>query len=243
MQPTTTTPLTLPTAETRKEATTSSEPESDNRQGIETPSIETTKSKETPAGPSPPEAENPNDLRQWETAVPYNLVSERNNSNPVLNLSSRLLSTHEMEVLVLGLKFAPTPQKVPDPLEYFQKYHDQCQRQYNRLINRPSTDPLPNLIEEHLSAIASRLSDLPKIKQHTDEEKQTQWNNLSNSHKAALSNLRKDKSITIKPADRHLHSGSRHRGLSAARPQRIGRQEYLCLDRRRGIPHHCNKGQ
>ncbi len=73
----------------------------------------------------------------------------------------------EQEVLLLGFKFAPIPWKVPDPLDYYEKYHRQCTAQYNALINKPSATPLPSLIEEHISAIAGRLGELAMIKTKT----------------------------------------------------------------------------
>ncbi len=101
---------------------------------------------------------------------------------------------------IIGLKFAPTPRKIPDPLEFFERYYQQCRRQYNTLINISASNPLPNIIDEHLTQIKSRLEDITKLK--SPEEKSRYWHNLSKDHQEALSKLRKDKTITIKPADK-----------------------------------------
>ncbi len=75
--------------------------------------------------------------------------------------------------------------------------------QYNTLINKPSATPLPSLIEEHMSVIAGRLGELATIKTKTEEVKHEKWNNnLSQSHQRVLTNLRKNKSNTIKQADK-----------------------------------------
>ena len=49
----------------------------------------------------------------------------------ILNMSSKQLMETEKQVLTLGLRFAPTPRKTPEPLEYYDKYHDQCLKVYN----------------------------------------------------------------------------------------------------------------
>ncbi len=66
---------------------------------------------------------NPEDVRSWNLAIQQPLVSPHTETNSVLNLSSRKLSKLEEEVLQLGLKFAPTPRKMPDPLEFFERYY------------------------------------------------------------------------------------------------------------------------
>ncbi len=101
---------------------------------------------------------------------------------------------------IIGLKFAPTPRKIPDPLEFFERYYQQCRRHYNTLINISASNPLPNIIDEHLTQIKSRLEDITKLK--SPEEKSRYWHNLFKDHQEALSKLRKDKTITIKPADK-----------------------------------------
>ncbi len=63
------------------------------------------------------------------------------NTPSILNLSSKPLTEEDIEVLTLGLKFGPTFRQVPDPLEYFDKYHDQCQHVYAKLTNKPGTAP------------------------------------------------------------------------------------------------------
>ncbi len=124
------------------------------------------------------------------------------NIHPVLNLSSRLLTLEEQEVLLFGLKFAPTPSKIPDPLEYYESYHTQCERAYNKLINRKSSEPLPRLIEEHLSVIKDKLTTLAELKRNDQETIHQHWQNLSKRHQTALRKLSLDKSLTIKPADK-----------------------------------------
>ncbi len=88
------------------------------------------------------------------------------NIHPILNLSSRLLTLEEHEVLLLGLRFAPTPRKIPDPLEYYESYHSQCERAYNKLINRKTSEPLPRQIEKHLSVIKDKLTTLAELKKN-----------------------------------------------------------------------------
>ncbi len=85
-------------------------------------------------------------------------------------------------------------------MEFFDKYHSQCQRHYNRLISSPVSSPLPSIIEERLGLIRSRLEELSEIPDPAD--KRTYYQNLSFEHQKALTNLRKDRSITIKPADK-----------------------------------------
>ncbi len=126
-----------------------------------------------------------------------------NNIHPILVLSSRQLTLEEHEVLLLGLKFAPTPRRVPDSLEYFDRYHEQCRRTYNKLTHVRADRPLPKLIEEHLVVIKDKLSHLAVIgKKDNKAQTHEQWNNLSTKHQQAIRRLRLDKSLTIKPADK-----------------------------------------
>ncbi len=122
--------------------------------------------------------------------------------HPILNLSSRILITEEQEVLLLGLRFAPTPRKIPDPLEYYENYHKQCERVYNSLTNQRSDTPLPRLVEKHLTVIKTKMSALAELKKTPQQTCHKHWQNLSSRHQKALSSLRHDKSITIKPADK-----------------------------------------
>ncbi len=143
---------------------------------------------------------NPEDVNNWELAVQQPPGKAHKALDPILNLSSRHLTTLEREVLTLGLKFAPMPKKIPDPLEFYERYHEQCQWQYNKLIARPSNHPLPELIEEHLGQIKSRLEEIKELR---DPSKIKQYyHNLSQDHQKALIALRKDRSLTIKPADK-----------------------------------------
>ncbi len=122
-----------------------------------------------------PLVKNPKELCMPSTHQLHNLVSniDRINIHPVLDLSSRQLSVQEQEVLLLGLKFAPTPERAPDPLEFFDKYHDQCQRVYNKLIRVKSDMPLPRLIEEHLAAIKNKLAYTSDLAKQTTKSKST----------------------------------------------------------------------
>ncbi len=156
--------------------------------------------KDKDTNPNPDTPNNPDSLATWELAVQQPLSALPETREPILNLSSRQLSTLEREVLTLGLKFAPTPRKVPDPLEFYEKYHDQCQWHYNKLITRPSTHPLPDIIEERMSQIRSRLEELKEI--GDPEQQKAYYQNLSREHQKALTGLRKDRSLTIKPADK-----------------------------------------
>lgn len=113
--------------------------------------------------PNPDTPNNPENSSDWETAIQLPPSETPEQKDPILNLSSRPLSITEPEVLTLGLKFAPTPRKVPDPLEFFERYHEQCQRHYNRLIASPAANPLPSIIEERLGLIRSRLEELNEI--------------------------------------------------------------------------------
>ncbi len=116
----------------------------------------------------------------------------------ILNLSKKDLTKEEKEVLILGLKFTPTPRKTPDPIEYFDHYYEQCQKSYKKLINK-QYQPLPNLIDEHLVAIKENLqATVPP----GSEQTKPQWLNLLTIHKRTLFALRGDKSRTIKPVDK-----------------------------------------
>ncbi len=156
---------------------------------------------EDPDGPYPPPVENPKSNCQFNQ---LDLVRVNdNNIHPILVLSSRQLTLEEHEVLLLGLKFAPTPRRVPDPLEYFDRYHEQCRRTYNKLTHVRADRPLPKLIEEHLVVIKDKLSHLAVIgKKDNQAQTHEQWNNLSTKHQQAIRRLRLDKSLTIKPADK-----------------------------------------
>ena len=101
-------------------------------------------------------------------------------------------------MLRLGLKFAPTPRKTPDPLEFYEKYHQQCLKVFNKLVHTPGASKMLSLIEEHLVAIRERL----QATSAGPEEDQARWLNMSSEHKRALFTLRGDKSRTIKPADK-----------------------------------------
>ncbi len=91
-----------------------------------------------------PQIENPRDRELVDLSLQQVVSANSIAINPVLNLSSRQLTEEEQEVLLLGLKFAPTPKKIPDPLEFYEKYHKQCEREYNKLTHRKLDAPSPS---------------------------------------------------------------------------------------------------
>ena len=139
-----------------------------------------------------PQIENPRDRELVDLSLQQVVSANSIAINPVLNLSSRQLTEEEQEVLLLGLKFAPTPKKIPDPLEFYEKYHKQCEREYNKLTHRKLDAPLPKLIEEHLMAIKTKLQDVVNVAKETPEESHAHWQNLSRRHQKALSILKRD---------------------------------------------------
>ena len=116
----------------------------------------------------------------------------------VLNLSSKPLTETEKEVLSLGLRFAPTERKTLDSLDYYEKYHDQCLRVFNKLAGTRGEGKLSEIVEEHLTTIKEKLEKTTEAQRDTAKNK---WLNMSSLHKRMLFALRGDRSRTIKQAD------------------------------------------
>ena len=155
---------------------------------------------------TPSEGTKREDHKYWPKYVPTQSEEEITPRRPltrripeILNLSKQPLTDTEREVLSLGLRFAPTARKTPDPLEHFERYHDQCLKVYNKLIGTTGASKLPEIVEEHLTAIKQKLEKTTEAQRDTAKSK---WLNMSSLHKRTLFALRGDKSRTIKQADK-----------------------------------------
>ena len=118
----------------------------------------------------------------------------------VLNLSKKQLSEEEKQVLQLGLRFAPTPRKMPDPLEFFEQFQDSCLRAYNKAAGTREAPALPAVVAERVSSMRDRLE--KTAEQPAREEDKGRWLNMSSLHKRTLFALREDRTRTIKQADK-----------------------------------------
>ena len=123
------------------------------------------------------------DQKHWPSYVPTMAEGEMTPRRPatknipeILNLSKKPLTEIEREVLSLGLRFAPTARKTPDPLEYFDKYQDQCLRVYNKLAGTRGASKLPDIVVEHLTAAKQRLE---KTTETQIEAAKNKWLNMS----------------------------------------------------------------
>ena len=129
--------------------------------------------------------------------------------NNVINLSSMKLGTSEYNVLEKGLNFIPTPReitKIPI-LEAATKFSRRLKLAYHfrnsqnhvpqKFIEKSSWTPndkdMPSDILDTVNKIHEDISNLPIPKEQ---------NNLSPSEIQALSNLRNNQNIIIKPADK-----------------------------------------
>ena len=134
-----------------------------------------------------------------------------------MNLSSKPLTQEEREVLSLGLKFAPTPRRTPDPLEFYEKYHQQCLRVYNKLIHTPGARNLPSLVEEHLSVIRER-----ETTKHATTQPGRGPNQMAQHVHCPQENSLRPYRRQIKNYQAGgqglLHSSPGHQGLHRARP-------------------------
>ena len=112
---------------------------------------------------------------------------------PVLNLSKKkILTDDQTRALELGLKFAPTPLAVPSPLEFFQNYKIRCAWAYKRITGHTSNQmPIP--IQTRLDIMEDDLEDL----QNFDSD-----SNIPRNIRAATLELKRDKSLTIRQADK-----------------------------------------
>ena len=122
----------------------------------------------------------------------------------VLNLSKKQLSEEEKQVLQLGLRFAPTPRKTPDPLEFFEQFQDSCLRAYNKAAGTRGAPALPAVVAERVSSMRDRLEKTAEqpAEQPAREEDKGRWLNMSSVHKRTLFALRGDRTRTIKQADK-----------------------------------------
>lgn len=98
-----------------------------------------------------------------------------------------------MAMLELGLKFAPTPEQEPDPLEFFQEYVERCTRTYARhALGRPKA-PLPQQV---MDILEEKKEQLDSLQSHPYRP------NLSARELEILDGLRSDKELTIRAADK-----------------------------------------
>ena len=109
----------------------------------------------------------------------------------VLNLSSHHLSHNQLRALELGLKFAPTSKQVPDPTEFFEDFESRCNRVYRTFSG--SRGQLPSVVKQRLEDMQTRLSNIQPDLFPT---------NISKELRQAIQELRKNKQLTIREADK-----------------------------------------
>ena len=97
------------------------------------------------------------------------------------NLLSRLLTHHQLEALMLGLKFAPTPKETPDPTEFFDKFQEKCTWVYSK-VTGASKAKLPESIQARVDEMRRKLEDI---------EPKSFASNISKEVRTAIDQLRK----------------------------------------------------
>lgn len=140
------------------------------------------------------------------------------NQATVLNLSKKNLTPSQLEVLNLGLQFAPTPHPKSKPTltKYWDQYTQQCRRSYERITRPPSPPaqyprkPRPPLVHKSLRTrpelppapepVERALLNLKKKLEDPDTNKFSQ--NFSFQQRSALRQLAEDDTIIIKTADK-----------------------------------------
>ena len=128
--------------------------------------------------------------------------------NLITNLSSHHLTVSEREVLCLGLSFIPSPHsqnEEPDLESSFQRLTRSMFIKYHFKNELPMLHPFPSRIlwdpptpeNQTLLMFLERAQPInaPIETQHVE-------NNLSRAHRRALRDLARNRSITIKPADK-----------------------------------------
>lgn len=135
----------------------------------------------------------------------------------VVNLSNRVLNSHELAVLQKGLSFCPTPgePKMGDLVNDLDYFHDNLRWEYFFKDNPLIHDPFEQLVMNS-KALKKRYRPPPppahrnleafNFLNERDLQGQTlrvpHARNLTLAHKTALRNLKKDPHITIKEADK-----------------------------------------
>ena len=113
-------------------------------------------------------------------------------SNLVLNLSNHILTYDQLKALELGLKFAPTPQNIPDPTEFFEDFEQRCSWTYRKVSGSLT---LPAVVKDRLTTMRE------KIKTTTQDTLDFSTN-ISEELRRAIHQLRTNKNIIIREADK-----------------------------------------
>ena len=110
----------------------------------------------------------------------------------VLVLSEKILTEDQLSALSFGLKFAPTPKDILDPTEFFERFEQQCTRVFSN-IAVGSKSHLPKVMQDRVDLMKDKLTNL----------KPTSFgSNISKGVRTAIEQLRRDKSLTIREADK-----------------------------------------
>lgn len=136
-------------------------------------------------------------------------------TNQVVNLSSRVLTGHELSVLSRGLNFCPTPgePKKGDLVRELDYFHDNLRWEYHFRDNPTSTQPFDKLImTSKVFKKTHRPSPPPAHRKafiflnerdlQLEGLREPRAKNLSKEEKLALSSLKQDPFIMIKEADK-----------------------------------------
>ena len=129
-------------------------------------------------------------------SVPYlqppTVPSATATSKAVLNLSTHVTTDYQIQALELGLKFAPAPKDIPDPLEFFDNFEQRCTWVYKKFTGVASSH-LPTAMQDRLDIMREKL----------DTVQPTSFDsNISLDIRQAIEELRRDKSIIIREADK-----------------------------------------
>ena len=133
----------------------------------------------------------------------------------VLNMSSKNLSAHEKEVLQFGIKFSPYPSTVNTfqclkdmrafnrrmRLREFFIDSEKCEEEEGWMKTKKASAFTPpknreTNLDSYLDIVNGETMKLLKI------DSDAEWKNMSENQKHALEDLKKNKDITIKPADK-----------------------------------------
>ena len=104
------------------------------------------------------------------------------------------MTDNQIKALELGLKFAPTPTDIPDPLEIFERFQQRCSWAFRR-VTRSSCSQLPTEIQERLEVMKEKLSSLQQPEpEHTS--------NISIGIRQGIQQLKSNHALTIREADK-----------------------------------------
>ena len=165
-------------------------------------------------------------------------VSRTNHQNTVFNLSHRVLSEHEINILSRGLKFVPTPTHVNMTeliadvkswtrrmglKEYFWSENTpqlDCNKQYKKPSTWTPSNGRDQVLDCYLSAVGNAILEMPP-------NRKTVHSNITREERNAIKELKQDNNIVIFEADKGAAVVIQNRGdyLNEAYKQLNGKDQ------------------